>query len=640
MLSTDSTPINVSSFEVESFQQNAFFDNISLTSGSVAPDTEKPSVPTGLGAMVISSSQIDLVWTASTDNVGVTGYNVYEGGSLIAPNVATTSFQHTNLAASTNYSYTVEAVDAAGNLSGQSSPPVVATTLAGSGTIIVVGPSAGPGIDFTSIQAAANVVDPGDTVIVKDGIYFGTSTFQTLKINRSGTAGNWITFKSEIKWGAILDGQSHSTKKGISFGSDVQYVRIENFEIRDYHDGGISLNQPDISNIYIYGNHLHGIGQINDPNLKASGIGTYKGTTEANAAQHITIDSNIIHDIGKLGSSGSGFVWDHGLYLRGRHHTVVNNILYNNKSGWSILLSDKGSYVDSDDKYDYIANNTIFSDNHEYKQGHSGGIMVRTSHVWIENNIITVPSNKQSVGGSINIFNVGAAEDNLYFKNNLTNANNIWTEHDRSRAHVAPDWPETELNNVETNIVGVSPATLFVGDIANMPSSNPADYHLKVGSTAIDAGKIPILPDLPGGLTYDYRHTAIRPQGSAYDIGAFEFVPPASLFASEGEETSEVSPATQGELFDVALAELIGSSRGEASPQLRYSPQRHMQVFNLEPSVELAERFVIEHRAGPVAPALRLSGDNNPASDLEPTAHDREEIFNSLFTEFEDLLTF
>jgi chitodextrinase len=82
-------------------------------------DTTPPSVPTNLTATTISSSQVNLSWTASTDNVGVAGYNVYRNGSLVGTTTGTT-YQDTGLTASTSYSYTVAAYDAAGNVSAQS----------------------------------------------------------------------------------------------------------------------------------------------------------------------------------------------------------------------------------------------------------------------------------------------------------------------------------------------------------------------------------------------------------------------------------------------------------------------------------------------------------------------------------------
>jgi chitodextrinase len=93
------------------------------------PDTTPPSVPSGVSATAVSSSQINVGWTASTDNVGVTGYRIRRGGALITTVGNVTSYQNTGLTASTAYSYTIEAVDAASNASGQSTV-ASATTLA------------------------------------------------------------------------------------------------------------------------------------------------------------------------------------------------------------------------------------------------------------------------------------------------------------------------------------------------------------------------------------------------------------------------------------------------------------------------------------------------------------------------------
>jgi chitodextrinase len=103
---------------------------VTVTVNNVA-DTAPPSVPTGLTATVTSSSQINLTWNASTDNVGVTGYNVFRGGAKIGTS-ATTSYFDSGLTASTSYTYNVSAFDAAGNTSAQSAS-ATATTLASSG---------------------------------------------------------------------------------------------------------------------------------------------------------------------------------------------------------------------------------------------------------------------------------------------------------------------------------------------------------------------------------------------------------------------------------------------------------------------------------------------------------------------------
>src|SRR5256885_1458459 len=95
-----------------------------------ALDTTAPSTPTGLLASAVSSSQINLSWSASTDNVAVTGYRVYRAGTLLVTLGAVTAYQNTGLAASTSYSYTVQGIDAAGNASAQSASASATTQAA------------------------------------------------------------------------------------------------------------------------------------------------------------------------------------------------------------------------------------------------------------------------------------------------------------------------------------------------------------------------------------------------------------------------------------------------------------------------------------------------------------------------------
>ncbi|MGG5488434.1 GEVED domain-containing protein, partial [Gaetbulibacter sp. PBL-D1] len=73
-----------------------------------------------------TDTSTDLSWNASTDNVGVTAYNVYQDGSLIA-STPSTSYQVTGLSPSTTYAFYVTALDAAGNMSSQSNTVNVTT---------------------------------------------------------------------------------------------------------------------------------------------------------------------------------------------------------------------------------------------------------------------------------------------------------------------------------------------------------------------------------------------------------------------------------------------------------------------------------------------------------------------------------
>jgi chitodextrinase len=89
-------------------------------------DTTPPTVPTNLSVTGTTTSTVSLAWTASTDNVGVAGYKIYRGGVQIgASGVA--SYTDTGVSASTTYSYTVSAYDAAGNNSAQTAPASATT---------------------------------------------------------------------------------------------------------------------------------------------------------------------------------------------------------------------------------------------------------------------------------------------------------------------------------------------------------------------------------------------------------------------------------------------------------------------------------------------------------------------------------
>jgi concanavalin A-like lectin/glucanase superfamily protein len=108
------------------------------------PDTTAPSTPTSLTATAVSFSEVNLTWTASTDNVGVTGYRVFRcQGAGCSPTalVATApsaSFSDTGLAATSSYTYAVTAVDAANNASGVSTAASATTPAMPPATLNIV----------------------------------------------------------------------------------------------------------------------------------------------------------------------------------------------------------------------------------------------------------------------------------------------------------------------------------------------------------------------------------------------------------------------------------------------------------------------------------------------------------------------
>ncbi|WP_084315871.1 glycoside hydrolase family 48 protein [Actinospica robiniae] len=103
------------------------------TSAGSTGDTTPPSAPTNLKATGETSTTVSLSWTASTDNVAVTGYKVFRNGTQVGTSTSTT-YTDTGLTASTAYSYTVTANDAAGNNSTASNAVSATTSAAGGGT--------------------------------------------------------------------------------------------------------------------------------------------------------------------------------------------------------------------------------------------------------------------------------------------------------------------------------------------------------------------------------------------------------------------------------------------------------------------------------------------------------------------------
>ena len=116
--------------------RNPYIDNPSFVNlvwgGSTPPaDTQAPSQPTNLSVTGSTSSTVSLSWTASTDNVGVSAYEIYVNGNYVTT-VTSTSAVISGLAPTTTYAFYVIARDAAGNLSTQSNS-VNGTTTASSG---------------------------------------------------------------------------------------------------------------------------------------------------------------------------------------------------------------------------------------------------------------------------------------------------------------------------------------------------------------------------------------------------------------------------------------------------------------------------------------------------------------------------
>ena len=175
-------------------------------------DSAPPSVPGGLTASAASSSAIDLSWTPSNDDVGVTGYKVFRNGAQVAT-TTTPSFQDTGLSEATSYSYTVSAFDAAGNESARSSSASATTRDVTAPSVpanLAANPASASRIDLSWSQSTDNVgvanykvfrngaliASPTGTSYQDTGLSAGTS--YTYRVSATDQAGNESGLSSQV----------------------------------------------------------------------------------------------------------------------------------------------------------------------------------------------------------------------------------------------------------------------------------------------------------------------------------------------------------------------------------------------------------------------------------------------------------
>jgi parallel beta-helix repeat protein len=189
--------------------------------GGATGDLTAPSVPSALAATASSSSVMTLVWAGSTDNVGVSGYRVYRNGAQIATTAGLT-YSDSGLTAATQYSYTVKAYDAAGNLSAASNTASSSTLpsgvmTGGSDTIAPTTPSSltATATNYDTVSLAWGTSTDNIAVtgyrILRNGAYLTTvtstsfndsglaaSTMYTYAVSALDTAGNQSSVASTV----------------------------------------------------------------------------------------------------------------------------------------------------------------------------------------------------------------------------------------------------------------------------------------------------------------------------------------------------------------------------------------------------------------------------------------------------------
>lgn len=220
--------------------------------------SQPPTAPTNVKATTMTPTQVGLSWTASTDNVPVTGYTITRNGTVLATTSATT-FSDTTVAPSTNYSYTVTAT----NGSGQTSPPSTA--------LAVTTPTGTPQCSVSTLVSAvstANSTPGGGTVTLASGCVY-TLTSANITVD-GGNGLPMITGRVTVQGnGATI---ARSTASGTA-----------HFRIFDVAAGGsLLLNAASLSN-GIADHGQQGGGAINN-----AGALSVTASTFANNSNRVT----------------------------------------------------------------------------------------------------------------------------------------------------------------------------------------------------------------------------------------------------------------------------------------------------------------------------------------------------------------
>lgn len=338
-----------------------------------------------------------------------------------------------------------------------------------------------------TIQRAANIVNPGDVVLLADGTYTTATTGPLLTISRGGTSTNKVTFKAINKWGAKLSGRQDATLYGVRVEAD--HVRLEGLDIYEFREYGVYNSTGNF--FELVGNNIHHIARTFCSSDPIGKDGYYSQGTH-----DILIEGNRFNDIGRLmsGENGCGTSLphnDHALYMSGTNISVRNNIFYNIRSGWSVHLYPSPSTNVK------IYGNTFGG----YIQdgGSVGHILIwpSCSGVYINNNIFYQPRDC--------IVHMGNSTTTGEVYNNLTSVA-ISGIFDISQPGFV----------IGGNILNANPMFVNVTAAGGVVSGSP-DFHVRSGSPAIDAGRS------LAEVTMDFDGNR-RPQGASYDVGCYEWL--------------------------------------------------------------------------------------------------------------------
>ncbi|MCW2811356.1 MAG: metallophosphoesterase, partial [Friedmanniella sp.] len=188
-------------------------------------DTTLPSTPTGLTVTVASTTSLSVRWNASTDTSGIASYTLTRNGTAI-PNLTTTTYTDSGLTTGTAYSYTVTAVDNAGNSSTASAP--VTGTPATLDTVIDTGPapyatSPNASLTFHATMAPATFtckLDAGAATACLSPIKYTKLATGSHTVTVTATS-NGVTDPTPATWTWIVDTTPPTTPTGLAADASV-----------------------------------------------------------------------------------------------------------------------------------------------------------------------------------------------------------------------------------------------------------------------------------------------------------------------------------------------------------------------------------------------------------------------------------
>jgi parallel beta-helix repeat protein len=381
------------------------------------PDAAAPSVPSGLTGALVSASQIDIKWTASTDNSDFVGYKIYRDGNQIGYSSSPSYMDVNAFAPSTTYTYKVLAFDASGNESAMSASVSVTTPApppppdSGSGSGDSGGGSSIPPFSPLpasactkivnaggSIQSALSGAGPGTVVCVHGGTYN-----QTVSVSSSGNSSSPIIIQAYPGESVIIDGQKSlpSGSWGALVNINGNYVRMYGFEVKNTSSNnsrGVAINghHNTVSHFNVHHSHQNGIlaggdySIVEDSRVWTNALSNVNGSSGMwagglNAARDPVngISDGVIFRRNIVFNN-----WGEGLSSFEASGTLIeNNIVYNN---WSVNL-----YV-SDSKNVIVRNNLVYNASPNQASARPGSLTMaderadkpRSDNVQVTNNIV------------------------------------------------------------------------------------------------------------------------------------------------------------------------------------------------------------------------------------------------------------